>query len=868
MNWHTLSAKEVIESLGSSEKGLSRKQVLEKLEKYGLNELKKTRHFDFVKVFLSQFKSFLILILIFAAILSAIMHSIVDSIVIFIILFLNAGLGFFQEYKAEKAIEELKKMMVPEAKVLRDGRVMKINSEQIVPGDILVLEEGDKIMADARVLFSEGLKVEEAALTGESVPEEKISGNLKLQIPLTDRINMIYQGTEVVAGSGYAVVVSTGMKTELGRISELVQEVKPEKNPFKDKLDRFARAIGIFILFLSVLVVLFLVLNKMDFIESLLVAVSLAVSAIPEGLPAVISLGLAFATRRMIKKNVLIRKLPASETLGRVNVICTDKTGTLTEEKMKVTSVYVNGKTNPEKGEEKSLLFKIGMLCNKARHEKDEKGMDYFIGDPTEIALIKVAENNFLNKKQLEKKERKVKEFAFSSERKIMSVVRKSEKDDKKYFSYIKGAPEKIINHCEYEFINGRIRKLMDEDKQRLIQAYENMAKKGLRVLAFAYKEIIKSSSRNNDALKVAQKDAEQELVFVGLQGMIDPPRPEVKNAIKITKEAGIRVLMITGDSKLTAEAVAKQIGLDGRSVDSTELQKMSDKELFKEIKKIVVFSRISPEDKLRIINILKQRKEIVSMTGDGVNDALALKRADIGISMGIRGTDVARDASEVVILDDNFASIVEGVKEGRRIYDNVKKFVKFLLSANFAEVFLVLLVMLIWRDPVLLPLLPLQILWINLITDSLPALALSAEPIEKDVMKRKPSKSSILNGITGFIIIGGLVALSVEFLFFYLNIADINRARTMVVSVSILFQMMLVFSCKSKKSVIQSPFNKYLIYAVLFSMGLHLIVLYTPLNSLFYFTFLNLMDWIYITGISLAGILLVEAYKVFERRK
>ena len=859
MDWHALDIKEAIEKLGSDEKGLSSEQVVERLKQYGENKLIKTRRFDAVKVFLNQFKSFLIIILIFAAVLSIFMKSVVDAVVIFAIILLNAGLGFSQEYKAEKAIEQLKKIMVPVAKVLRNGRVVEINSKKIVPGDILVLTEGDKIMADARVLDSDGIKVNEAALTGESVPEEKVFRKLAASVPLADRLNMVYQGTIVVSGSAKAVVVDTGMKTELGKISGLVQKVKPEKNPFKEKLDSFAKKIGVFILILCGLIVGLLILEGVGVFESLLVAVSLAVSAIPEGLPAVISLGLAFATRRMLKNKVLIRKLPASETLGRVSVICTDKTGTITEGEMRVETIYTNGKLNPEKNKE--LLLKIGILCNKARIEKEESGKEYFIGDPTEKALIISAKNNFLDKKELTEKEPKIKEFPFSSERKMMSVVRKS---GRKFISYVKGAPEKIIEKSNYELINGRKVKLNNKNREKLIKFYEIMAEQGLRVLGFAYKEIPGFTKVS----EVSQELAEENLVFVGFQGMIDPPRPEIKDAIRLCNEAGIKVIMVTGDSKLTADAVAKQVGLVGKSIDAEELKEMSNRQLFNEISGISVFARISPEDKLRIINILKQRNEVVGMTGDGVNDAPALKRADIGISMGIRGTDVARDSSDIILLDDNFASIVQGVKEGRRVYDNVKKFVKFLLSANFAEVFLVISVMLIWRNPELLPLLPLQILWINLAADILPSMALSLEPIEKQIMKRKPSRAGILKGITGFILFVGFIAILIDFLFFYWNMADINKARTMVVTASVMFQMFLVFNCKSRQSVFKSKMNKYLIYAVLASIGLHLIVLYTPLSALFYFVPLGVYDWLKIIALSLIGFFIVEGYKFVSRKK
>jgi len=855
-DWYLLSEKEVIEELGSGENGLDKNKIIENLVKYGENTIKKKKSFNSLKLLLSQFKSFLIIILIFAAILSFLMNSRIDSIVIVVIILLNAIIGFSQEYKAEKAIDDLKKIMVPFAKVIRDGKLFRVESSKLVPGDILVVSAGDKVMADARIIESNGLKANEASLTGESFPQEKFTIRLEKFVPLGDRNNMIYQGSEIVAGSGKAIVVETGMNTEIGRISELVQEIKPEKTPFKEKLDDFAMKIGIFVLILSAIIIVLLFYNGVDLVKSLLVSVSLAVSAIPEGLPAVVSLTLAFATKRMLSKNVLIRKLPSSETLGRTTVICTDKTGTLTEEKMKVSKIYVNGKINPEKGKE--LLLKIGLLCNNARIEKDENGNNYYIGDPTEIALIEAALNDFLDKKEISNKEPRIKEFIFSSERKMMSVIRKSEK---KYISYVKGAPEEIIKRCCYEIIDGKRMRLDEKEKERLIKIYENMAKEGLRVLAFAFRSFPKYSELN-------EKVAENELTFVGFQGMIDPARTEVKNAIRMCNDAGIKVIMITGDGRLTAEAVAKEIGLKGKSIDSTEMQKMSDRDIFNIINEVAVFSRISPVDKLRIVEILKKRNEIVAMTGDGVNDALALKKADIGIAMGIRGTDVARNASDIVLRDDNFNSIVQGVKEGRRIYDNIRKSIKFLLAANFYQLFFIVLVILIWKNPELLPLLPLQILWANLVTDSLPALALSAEEAEHDIMKRKPSRAGILDGMYKFIFFAGLIGLIIISIAFLIYINNIDKARTIVVTTSILYQMLLAFNCKSNKSILKSNGNKYLIYAVLVSFALHIALLYSPLNSIFGFVYLNLGEWLLIIGLSIIGFIAMEIVKlVIDKR-
>lgn len=856
MDWHTQSIKEVFEKLESSSVGLQSHSAFERLKKYGENRLKKTTQFNILQVLSEQLQSFLILLLLFAAAIAFFMKSKVDASAIIVIVVINVGLGFFQEYKAEKAIQDLKKLLAQKTIVIRNGKRTVINSELIVPGDVIIIEEGSKITADARIIESNGLKINESSLTGESISVEKTIKKLKGTIALAERINMVYQGTEVISGNGMVIVVSTGMNTEIGKISELVQKIKPEKNPFKNRLDQFAKKIGLFIIGLSIGIIVLLIATGTEIVDSFLIAVSLAVSAIPEGLPAVISLCLAFATKRMIQQNVLVRKLPASETLGRTTVICTDKTGTLTEGKMEVTTIYTNGKINPFK--EKEKLLRIGVLCNNA-HQEIKEDEEYFTGDSTEIALIVSAKNNFIDKKEAAEQEPRIKEFPFNSERKMMSIIRKS---STKIISYVKGAPEKIIQKCQYELINGEKIRLEEKDKRRLHTVYENMAKEGLRVLAFAYRELphyVKTE-------EITEKEAEEELIFVGFQGMIDPPRKEVKASIQLCKEAGIRVIMVTGDSELTAQAVAKQIGLTGNTIDAKELEEMSDRVLFNEIKTISIFSRITSVDKLRIINILKQRNEIVAMTGDGVNDALALKRADIGIAMGIRGTEVAKDAASIIITDDNFASIVTGVKEGRTIYDNTKKFMKFLLTSNFSEVILVLLVMLIWRDPALLPLLPLQILWINLITDSFPALALTTELPEKNIMKRGPSKHELINGIKKFIFFGGLFATMIGLSIFIAYKEDIDKARTMVVTASVMFQMFLVFNSKSEHSVFKSPFNKYIFYAVGFSLFLHGIALYTSLNTVFHFVPLLFTDWIKIITLTFVGFVCMEGIKVWRR--
>ncbi len=852
MEWHTPKEDDLLKQLKTTEKGLAEKEAAIRLKKYGKNELKKIRKLNALKILFRQFTSFLIIILFIAAIISVLLGHWLDFSLILAIIVLNSLFGFFQEYKAEKAIEKLKQILVPKAAVLRNGKIKEIDAREIVPGDILVLTEGDKIMADARILSCESLQVSEAALTGESVAEDKRPSTLKLEVVLADRTNMLYQGTDVVKGKGEALVVSTGMKTEFGKIAEMVQKIKQEKNPLKEKLDNFAKKIGIIAISIIVIISALGILLGFEKFSIFMTAVSLAVSAIPEGLPAVITITLALATQRMLKVNSLIRKLPAAETLGRATFICTDKTGTITEEKMQVKRIYVNNEITDKfkKNKETKLLFEIGILCNNARLEKDGN-KEYLIGDPTEKALLLAGKDFGLDKKQETEKQSRIKEFPFSSERKIMSIIRQN----KELISYVKGAPEIVIKRCNMELINGKIRKIDEKRGGEILRDYAKMASQGMRILAFAYKTIVTSK-------EVTQEKAERNLIFVGLQGMIDPPRKEVKKAIEKCEEAGIKVIMITGDSALTAKAVGEEIGLKGKTIESSKLKKMSDDKLSKEVYKTAIFARVSPEDKLRIVNILKQNEEIVAVTGDGINDAPALKKADIGIAVG-RGTDVAKDSSDIILLDNDFSSIVKSVKEGRRVYDNIKKFIKYMLSANTNEITLILFVLIVFRDSALLPLLPLQILWLNLITDSFPALALSTEHAEEDVMKRKPAKEGILKDTVSFIIIAGFLAFIICFLTFYWDIGDISKARTMAVTTSVLFEMFLVFNCKTKSSIFKSKINKYLIYAVTLSIALHLAVIYTPLNSLFKFTFLGLFDWLKIIGLCIVTFIILEIVKL-----
>lgn len=784
---------------------------------------------------LDQLKSTLIIVLIIAACLAALLeHSLVDAIIILCIVVINTAIGVLQEYKTERTLEHLRNLMTPNARVLRDGKMQIIPSTEVVPGDILLIDEGEKIVADARMIESWWLRVNQSILTGESVAQDKNTQILTESVPLSDRSNMIYQGTTVAAGSGQALVVATGVHTELGHISGMVWQIQEDINPFSQKLEDFSRKIAIIITTICLIIVAILYFAGGHFADSFLVAVSLAVSAIPEGLPAVVALGLAFATKRLVKRNVLIRKLPASETLWRVTVICTDKTGTLTQSEMKVVDIYTNGALNPE--ESYPLIFHISTLCNKARYGRDAAWVEKVFGDPTEIGLIEIAETHWFHKEQLEQENPVVIEFPFDSERKRMSIVRKYGDSVR---SFVKWAPERILELITSEKIDEKIISLTPERIEEIRGIFTQLASEGKRVLAMAYKDLSQKE-------KYTQEESESELVFVWFMAMIDPPRAEVADAIKTCQRAGIRVIMITGDSELTAGAIAGMIGLDNHTIDATKLSEMSDEELSDTLKTKSVFSRIAPQDKLRIVRLLRAQRHIIAMTGDGVNDALALKQADIGIAMGIRGTDVARDASDMVLLDDNFASIVSAVEEWRRIYDNTKKFIKYLLACNFYEVILLALCVVIFRDPLIVPFIAIQILWINLVTDSFPALALSTQETESDVMKRKPIDESLLAGIQGFIIWAGIIGIGVVgTVFFVFQSVNLMLAQTLSVTTSVIYQMLRSFSCGRLR-----PFdfrvNKWLIIAISTSLAVHFWLLASPFATVFGFIPLGDFEPIY----------------------
>ncbi len=869
-NFHSKSLEELFKELNSSKKGLTNDEAGKRLVQYGTNTIKKKNKLKPLKIILEQFNSFLIYILIIAGVLMVYLGHMMDAIVIFAIVLLNAGIGFFQQYKAEKAIMGLRKLLVQKSKVIRNGKFVEILSSELVPGDIVVLEQGDRINADCRLIEVENLETNEAVLTGESLPVPKFLKKLAFKTNLAKRENMLFMGTQVVKGKTKALVVSTGMKTVFGKIADTLQGIETRKTPMQKKLDTFSKQLGLIILGLVLLILLVGAIYKFDLLQMFLTSVALAVSAIPEGLPAVLAIAFSISSVMLAKKNVIIRRLPAVEALGSVTVICSDKTGTLTEEKMSIQQIFANNNLytksfkklslkNKEidlvKNKEISQLIKTSILCNSSRYElmgKEHK----FIGDPTENTLVRNALDLNFDKKILIEKEPSVKKFEFDSKRKLMSILRDNGRSNT---LYTKGAAEKIMAISSHELIDGQIKKLTQKRKEQLLEESKKMEKDALRVLGFAYKNFNKN-----------EKVSEQGLIFLGFAGMIDPPRKEVKDAIAQCKSAGIKVKIITGDSALTAISIGKQIGITGEVVTEEELEKMSDAELMQRVDKIEIFARTTPHQKLRITKILQQKNEVVAITGDGINDVLALKSADIGIAMGQRGTDVARDVSDIVLIDDNFASLVEGVKQGRRTYDNVKKFTKYLLSVNFSAIILIMLLIIMGYP---LPLLPLQILWMNLITDSFPALSLVFEK-EEGVMKTKPRKErSILSGIWKFIIIGGIIAFAAELAVYMIGTGKnlpIEEIRTMVLTTAIIFELLFVYACRSNKSLKDVGIfsNKWLNIAVLGGLALHLILLYTPLSTAFKVVPLTLNGWLFILPFGAAGLIIFEGWKYIRYKK
>jgi len=868
--WHSMKIEEALHTLNAKLGGLSSEDAKKRLQEYGSNELKKEKRKSHILLFFEQFKNILIIILLIATGLSLALGEVYNAIVIISIIIVSAALGFAQEHRAEKALEALKKMTAPTALVLRDGKEIQIQARDIVPGDILLFSTGDKVAADARIIEAINLKVDEAPLTGESYSVDKDSKPVEDETPVSDRRNMVFTGTAIVHGRGRGVVTATGMNTEFGKIAEMVQVTEAEETPLEKRMSHIGKWLVIISIIVCVTVAIFGIARGYPALTMVLWGVSLAVAAVPEALPAVVTGALALGIHRMAKENSIVRRLPAVETLGCASVICADKTGTMTKGEMTVQMVYVNGKRvkvtgtgyepqgefffennklDPSKENELYALFKVATLCNDAKLEK--AGEKWIVkGDPTEGALLAAAAKAGLWKEEAEKKEPRVGEIPFSSERKRMTTVH--EIPGKGKVVYMKGAPEVVLKYCTKIYINGSARRLTEGDRAKILKVNEEMAAQALRNLGFAYKDLPEMASSFGE-------EDEKDFIFVGTMGMIDPPREEVRDAIRLCKSAGIKVVMITGDHKLTAMAVARELGLidknGGKVLTWEELDKLSDGDLAKIVEDVAVYARVSPEHKVRIVKALKQKGHICAMTGDGVNDAPALKMADIGISMGITGTEVTKEASDMVLADDNFATIVKAVKEGREIYGNIKKYLAYLLRCNIMEILVIFSVMML--SPTVeaaIALTTIQILWINLTTDGLPAIALGVDPGDPDLMNRKPRdpRESVFTRDVKIYLTAVPMLMTLLLLggyFFTLNSYGLEMARTQLFTAIVLMELANALSARSLKHTVFKVGvfkNKFLWLAICSSLALQLIVLYTPqIRSLFGVTYPGLVVWL-----------------------
>ena len=890
--WHAMKVEDLIQALKTGQQGLSEEEAKHRLEEIGPNEIREIKKITPLEIFLRQFKSFLVIILLIATAISAFLGELNDALVIAIIVLLNAVLGFAQEYRAERSMEALKRLTAPKARVIRDGADVEILAKELVPGDVILFKTGDKVPADSRLIEAMNLQVNEAPLTGESLPVEKTIDTMEEGMLTAEKKNMIFMATDVTYGRGKAVVVATGMNTEVGKIAEKIQTAPPRQTPLQIRLEQFGKWIGLTCLIISAIVFLTQILRGQPLLQMFITSVSLAVAAIPEGLPAVVTASLAIGMQRMAKRNAIIRKLSAVETLGCATVICSDKTGTLTRNEMTVRKLYTNNKIievtgegyepkgefrqngmiiDPLKDEYTALLLRIMTLCNDA--SLIYGGKEWRVeGDPTEGALLVAAAKARVNADNIRKQYPRIAELPFSSERKLMTTIHTTPEGEK--VAYIKGAPENVLELCTHIYESGQMKELSEEDKETLLGINQVMAGEALRILAMAYKRLPETLQN------FTPNEVETNLVLVGLAGMIDAPRAEAKTAIKVCEDAGIKVIMITGDHKLTATAVAKELGLlkSGRVLTGAELDALSDGELEEIAEDVTVYARVSPEHKLRIVNALKKRGHIVAMTGDGVNDAPALKMADIGTAMGITGTDVTKEASDMVLADDNFATIVSAIEEGRQIYDNIRKSIAYLLSSNSGEI-LVMFVGALMGLP--LPLLAAQILWINLVTDGAPALALGADPAAPDLMQRPPRdpKEKVLSRTLLLLIVSVGIVMCVGTLavFNWELTAGVamNRARTMAFTVLVMFQMFNVLNCRFEKHSlfkIGLLSNKYLITAIAISILLQMAVIYmSPLQYLFETVPLSAIDWIVVTLISAMVFVAMEigkfANRVYGRR-
>ena len=878
-NWHDKSVEQAAQQVQADlTDGLSQAQAQERIQRDGYNELTQKKGKTTFQLFIEQLKDFMIIVLLIAAAISGVMGEVIDACVILFIVLLNAVIGVAQQKKAEQSLAALKSMSTPHAKVLRDGQVVTVSSREVAMGDTVILEAGDMVPADLRLIETVNLKVQEAALTGESSPVEKdASAILPEDAALGDRINMAYSSSVVTYGRAKGIVVGIGMNTEVGRIADMLQSEDDRQTPLQQKLEKVGKTLAIAALCICVVIFLVGMLYGRPVFEMFFTAVSLAVAAIPEGLPAIATIVLALSVQRMVKRNAIVRTLPSVETLGSATVICSDKTGTLTQNKMEVLDLYYDQNTYEVKegcpdSRAKELLIQACVLCNDAKYNVVD-GARSAIGDPTEIALIDIADKMGQNKTEIDRAVPRIAELPFDSERKLMTTV--NEIGGKK-IAFVKGAMDILLARCERIQQGEEAVELQQSHRDAVQQANDAMAKKALRVLGMAYKEI--------DALPEQEDmpNLESGLTFIGMTGMMDPPREEAKAAVAECRGAGIRPVMITGDHKTTAVAIAESLDIlrpGDLAVTGDEVEKMSDEELAQKVTKISVYARISPEHKVRIVNAWRANGHIVAMTGDGVNDAPALKNADIGCAMGIVGTEVAKEAADLILTDDNFATVVSAVSEGRSIYDNILKAIQFLISSNVGEIITLFVATLLnWAEP----LLPVHILWVNLVTDSLPALGLGVDPAERDIMKRQArvQKNVFTKGMVWRICYQGIMigGLTLGAYVVGLHIANLEVARTMAFCTLSFGQLVHVYNVRSTHySAFSNKIgpNKYLIGATLISFAMmFLVLLIPPIEAIFSLVDLSLTQWLYVAAFSVAPIVIVEIAKLinlnelFEHKK
>lgn len=874
-DWYLIPIEEVFRKVNSTEEGLSDDEALRRLKENGYNELSQRKPRTVLQLLWSELTDPMILILIAASVLSFFLDEFIEGVVILVIVFINAIISIVQEKKAESSIEALKSISSPTARVIRQGEDSLISSKEIVVGDIVILEAGSKVPADIRLIETSNFKVQEASLTGESVPVEKNAEEvIDGECSLGDRVNMAYTSSLVTYGRGVGVVVSTGMDTEVGSIATMLNDEDDFDTPIKKKLAAVGKTLSIVGIFVCIIIFVIGILYKRPILPLFMTAISLAISIIPEGLPATATIVMALGVKRMVKENALVRKLPAVETLGSSTVICSDKTGTLTQNKMTVTDIAMEseiklGKTvsvknikKEERGKYRELIF-AGALCNDASLDPDKK--DSILGDPTEGALIFLAKDFGIHQEALEEKYEREFEQPFDSDRKRMTTIHRINNE---IISYTKGSLEGILPLCTKILTEDGIRKITEEDKNKILKLSTDMSKKALRVLGFA-KRIIDHIPEDDD------ENLEFDMIFIGVTGMIDPSRTEVLESIKICNEAGIRTVMITGDHLITATTIAKELGIwreESIAISGNELDNMNDEELDKVVRSVSVFARVSPSHKLRIIESLKRNGEVAAMTGDGVNDAPALKAADIGIAMGVNGTDVAKNSADMILLDDDFTTIVYAVKEGRRVYRNIQKVIQFLLAGNIAEILTILISTLFNFDA---PILAIHVLCINLATDSLPALALGVDPANKSIMKEKPVKSGTLfeKSLVTRVILHGIFITIATMVAYFVGLKTDSHivGQTMAFVVLAMSQMLHAFNQRSNTDSILSAgngHNKSLFWALFASFTLLMLILFVPfLRDIFSLTVLKSNEWLVVIGLSILPTILVEITKFIKRK-